>query len=153
VKRFKDWLPHFTGEPLLLKGYLKSLPGHIISMGTLMLDSILPTQLYDVTLNLKERVGNLGGRLSSGVKTYQERYGKMPYYSRIAGLYGGSLFVYNGIKHSSWPVANPIEFGVKLVTLAVCAYMGPEFLASGLTGVSFPIEKYLNERWKRRSKV
>lgn len=122
-------------------------------MGTLMLDSILPTQLYDVTLNLKERVENLGGRLSSSVKTYQERYGKMPDYSRLAGLYGGSVSVYSGIRTSLWPVANPIEFGMKLVTLAMCAYIGPEFLASGLTGVSFPITKYLNERWERRSKV
>ena len=118
-----------------------------------LLDSILPTQLYDVTLNLKERVENLGGRLSSGVKTYQERYGKMPYYSRIAGLYGGSVAVHSGITFSLWPVSNPIEFGVKLVTLAMCAYIGPEFLASGLTGVPFPITKYLDERWKRRSKV
>ncbi len=118
-----------------------------------MLDSILPTQLYDVTLNLKERVGNLGGRLFSGVKAYQERYGKMPDYSRLAGLYGGSVFVYSGIMTSLWPVANPIEFGVRLVTLAMCAYIGPEFLASGLTGVSFPITKYLDEKWKRQSKV
>lgn len=108
----------------------------------------LPAELYEI-FNLGERLGDFRGRLEQGVDAYRDKYGKLAKRARVAhgvmvgvtGYGAGQLLFFDP----------PTFYGAvgKAVILPIFTFYALDGLASAVTGIDYPIQKYFSEKLKK----
>lgn len=116
-------------------------------MGMLPLElTNLSMQLDNVKVNLREKVGDLKGTINERVETYFKDEPRLKTTARLAHSAMGVLMGYGVAQLCMFTPSDLYSTIFKAVLTPVVGYVGLESLASAVTSIDHPIEKYISRR-------
>ena len=109
----------------------------------------LSMQLDNVKVNLREKVGDLKETINERMETYFKDEPRLETTARLAHSAIGVLMGYGVAQFCMFTPTDLYSMIFKAVFTPVVGYYGLESIASAVTGIDQPIQKYISRRLKK----